>query len=409
MSRREPGGRALCRAARVVPWAHDPRPRAAPVKARLSGHRLMLVAAAVVAAVLLAAAVLGVPTPARAHVLLALGVAPLIFCAMIYFTPVLTRGEAPGIGIVWIPLAALIAGALAVLGMSGGVGIPAPWSAALALLATMALAYWMWTRARRALLAAHAGLQWYLLALGAFALGLLAILAAHRWPGAWAPLRALHLHLNLVGFVGLTAVGTLNVLLPTAGQYQDPTASGRLRRHWPWAAGGSALIAVGALGYPLLGAAGVAAWLYPLAVLVASTLRRPPLWRWHRSALGLAVALLGWSATLIAGAVHGFGGWSGEQVLWLAAFGFLLPLITGAVAVLLPVWMDPASTRCRAPAERIMSRHTGVRVVAFAGAAAAVVLSAHGVARAAAALGVAAFAAAAIAAAVLCLRSPRAR
>src|SRR5690606_23943029 len=102
-------------------------------------------------------------------------------------TPVLTRGPAPGLVILWIPVAVFAAGAAAVWGLGRGPAALVAGAAVVALSATLALGHWVWMRGRTAFLGAHPGLRWYLLALAAFALGLLAILGAQWWPRAWVP------------------------------------------------------------------------------------------------------------------------------------------------------------------------------------------------------------------------------
>ena len=73
---------------------------------------------ALAGSVLLALAGLGSPL-AVAHLAFAVGIVPLICAAMIHFVPVLTRTGDPGGGIRRLPLAAQIAGTLAVLAMEG--------------------------------------------------------------------------------------------------------------------------------------------------------------------------------------------------------------------------------------------------------------------------------------------------
>ena len=59
-------------------------------------------------------------------------------------------------------------------------------------------------------------------------------------------LRLLHLHLNTLGFIGLTAIGTLQVLMPTILAGPDGEASARLRDDLLPAVGGVFLVALGA-------------------------------------------------------------------------------------------------------------------------------------------------------------------
>jgi hypothetical protein len=49
-----------------------------------------------------------------------------------------------------------------------------------------------------------------------------AIFAGLLWPAGYGALRLVHLHLNTLGFIGLTAIGTLHVLMPTVLGKPDP-------------------------------------------------------------------------------------------------------------------------------------------------------------------------------------------
>ena len=77
--------------------------------------------------------------------------------------------------------------------------------------------------------------------------GLAAIVAAYVWPLAFTGLRLAHVRLNLFGFVGLTALGTLHVLLPTVFGAPDPKTPSRLRQDLPLAFGGVLAVACAGL------------------------------------------------------------------------------------------------------------------------------------------------------------------
>jgi hypothetical protein len=81
---------------------------------------------------------------------------------------------------------------------------------------------WALYRARRMFGPRHRGLDWYLAALGFLLLALVAVVLMPVYPGQRNALRLFHLHANLLGFVGLTALGTLQVLLPTCMGRPDP-------------------------------------------------------------------------------------------------------------------------------------------------------------------------------------------
>jgi hypothetical protein len=282
------------------------------------------------------------PRAAGVHVVLAVGAMPLIFGAMLYFTPVLTRGAAAPVWTLLGPALALGAGALAV----ASIVTPIWWitqAAALGLAACLIVLGWMWGRARAMLGSPHPGLHWYAAALSALALGLVAIGLTALLPTHWVALRGFHVHANLLGFVGLTAIGTLRVLLPTAAGYSDPRAAAALRGDLPYALGGTLLVAIGAAGVPLVAWIGLILWAIVLLPWLASLLGRwrHAVWGWHGSATALGGAAFGWAAVLGAGALQGAGLVDSDVPLRLFFLAFLLPLVTGATGHLLPLWLWP--------------------------------------------------------------------
>lgn len=324
---------------------------------RFRSHLLPAALAATTAAGILAALVSvagkgSLPPPAFWHLVFATGALPLIFGAMIYFTPVLTRTPEAPQALVMAPLAALSAG-LAIVGwFAHGIEAlrhAAPW---LALGATGGLAYWMRLRRRSCLGPPHPCLAWYLSALLCLALGLFAIGVSALWPAMAQPLRAFHLHINTLGFLGLTAIGTLQVLLPTVVGQPDPAATKRLRRDLPWSLVGAVGIALGAalsavIGWPLAVAA-AAAYAWPLLRLAndARLAFGAKLLKEGHAAPLLLAAIAGLLLLLLHGMAHGMGITHPRDVLPLFLVAFLLPLLSGAVAQLLPVWLRP-----RAPAD----------------------------------------------------------
>lgn len=175
----------------------------------------------------------------------AAGIMPLIMGAMIYFIPVLTRGRAASRPVSLLPVLALVAGVLAALGIFQWRQL-LPTAALLAMLSAAGLLAWARHRGRTMLGRPHAGFYWYLLALICLISGLLAIFFAVLWPEHWLALRRFHLHMNIFGFIGLTAVGTLQVLIPTAGGYSDTGTEKRLWRDLPSMVVGVFLMAAGA-------------------------------------------------------------------------------------------------------------------------------------------------------------------
>lgn len=289
-----------------------------------------------------------------AHLAFALGVLPLILAAMSYFVPVLTRSGAVG-GAAWMPpLLALAGGALAV-SMFAGEFSPLGLSLAATLggLAALGLGGWTLNRARLMFGPRHRGLDWYLGALGCLLLAMLAVVLMPLVPAQRGALRLFHLHANLLGFVGLTALGTLQVLLPTSLGQPDPGAASRLRHDLKWAMAGTLLIAVGASlvptgaarlgqGLALLGA-GLYGWVV-LRMLRAWQVRfGKVLLQIHGAAPSLTAAALGLFCLLILGVAHGYGSLPARPAVAGFVIAFLLPLVSGAAAHLLPVWLRPGA------------------------------------------------------------------
>ncbi|HUW37496.1 MAG TPA: hypothetical protein VMV91_09190 [Rhodocyclaceae bacterium] len=285
------------------------------------------------------------PPQLVAHVAFALGMLPLILAAITHFVPVLSRGEGAPRPLQGTALAAWAGGALIAAGFAGILPQPGAELAAAALAGGAALTLLAWTarRAGRSLGKPHPGLAWYLAALGFLAAALATVPLMSLWPEQRQALRLFHLHANLLGFVGLTAIGTLQVLLPTAAGRADPSAAARLKADLKFAVAGAALIAVGA------------AWSLPLAIGGALLYAIPPLrmgWRWiaafperigsrRGAAPALAAACAGLVALVLAGIGHAMGVLSGRDAVAGFVAAFLLPLVTGAATQLLPVWLRP--------------------------------------------------------------------
>lgn len=317
-----------------------------------------------------AAALLWSPHTGRAaglHLMFAVGAMPLIFGAMTHFIPVLTRSRQPAAWLAVVPVLGLAGGALVV----GALSTPdLLWGqhagAVLALVAAATL--FVWSRRRRAgmLGRPHPCLAWYEMALACLGLALAAILASAAWPQQTFALRRLHLHLNTLGFIGLTALGTLAVLLPTVVGKPDAGTAARLQRDLPSAAGGTLLVAAGA------------AWFAPLALLGASLLAiawarlgaswltryRAEVFAAHGAAPLLAAAWFGLGGALVIGTAAPHVG----ALVPTAAFvaGFLLPLVSGAATQLLPVWLQPGVQRAwHATLRARLARYGGIRAALF--------------------------------------------
>lgn len=335
----------------------------------------MLPALVLLALALFAGALLGAPLtgrPAYLHLMLAAGAMPLIFAAMIHFIPVLTRTREAGAGWILFPLLAIAGGMLA----AASLAFPAwAWGrnagALLALSVAAGLLIWSRLRRMRAVGRAHPCLGWYEAALASLALALLLILAASIWPQYWAGFRRLHLHLNTLGFIGMTAVATLAVLMPTAAGRPDPAAGAYLRTNLSWALAGTLLVAAGAAWHGLAGLLGAALWALVLIRLGAGWLRLhgKEIFAWHGAAPALAAALAGLFFSLAMGvlaAVAPARGWPAFDPVAAFVAGFLFPLVTGAATQLLPVWIRPGvQGDWHAGLRQSLGRHAGIRVLLF--------------------------------------------
>ena len=310
---------------------------------------------ALAGSVLLALSGLGSPL-AVAHLAFAVAVVPLIFAAMSHFVPVLTRTGEAGRWLSRLPQFAQLAGLTAVAAMQGWLPHELLYLAALAdLLAAGILLNWIASRVRNTLGSPHPGWRWYGAALGCLMLALLAVLLMAVWPQYWRALRLFHLHLNTIGLIGLAALGTLPVLLPTALGRPDPEAAAWLRRRLWLVAGGALVVATGAAIVWPLAAPGAALVLVAALGLIAQWLRRFGLKALVADgvAASLAAAVLGLVLSLLAGVAHGTGLIAARPGLFAWGAGFLLPLITGALSQLLPVWRWPGP---QTPARQAMRR-----------------------------------------------------
>ena len=305
---------------------------------------------------------------AALHVALAAGVMPLIIGVITYFVPVLTHTRAPALAVWLLALCALVAGwtAVAAFAMSAAPALAA--AAALAGFAVAGLLAWIVVRAAHSIGRLHPGLHWYIAALVCLVLALAAVIAMQLFPEQHLALRRLHLHLNTLGFVALTAVGTLQVLLPTTLMIQDADAVNRLHQDLKWAVAGAVLISIGAAWLPALTWAGLVLWAIPLRRLLLAWVGRfgNAIIAMHGAAVSLTAALAGFILLLLGGALHSTGVLQGRHAVPAYFLGFLLPLVTGAVTHLLPLWIRPGShTRWHDHVRHGLGRYAGVRVVLF--------------------------------------------
>jgi hypothetical protein len=297
------------------------------------------------------------------HLVVAVGIMTLITAAMQHFVPVLTRSRGPGLWTGRLPGLMLAAGLLAIMVFAGWLDYDLITAAAgLGLVGASVMLAWMWRRGRKTLGRPHPGLDWYLAAMACLTMGLTAA-ALMPWLPQWhGPLRAFHIHINLYGFVGLTAIGTLQVLMPTVAGQADPGAATRLRQDLKWALAGSVLLALGEAGVPFAVWFGLAGWGWPLLnmALAWRRLHRARLFALHGSEPVLLVALLGFVLAL-AGTQLDL-----EYPLTVFLPGFLFPLVSGAAGQLAPVWARPGvTTPWHAESRRSLRRYAGIRAILF--------------------------------------------
>ncbi len=331
-----------------------------------------MVAAAVAAfAAALALHLTGGASPAAAaHLAFAAGILPLIAAALLHFVPVLTRSGPPPLAIRCLPPAFLLAGWLAAAAFlwPAWFDILFPAAAGIAFVAALMVAGWTARRGRATLGAPHPGLRWYLAALFCLSLALAAALAMPVLPGQRSALRLFHLHLNTLGFVGLTALGTLAVLLPTAVGQPDPQAAGWLGRMLTPALAGVLATAAGAAWWLPASWLGAVLLALPVIRLGKAWLVRFPhaIVNTHGPAASLALALAGLAGLLILGFLHGQRLLRGEAAVTGFLAAFLLPLVTGAASQLLPVWLEPGVQGDWHRAARArLGRYAAARAAAF--------------------------------------------
>lgn len=312
------------------------------------------------------------------HLFVAGGILPLIFGAMLHFVPVLTRTGAPPTFFHYLPWLVQGAGVGVALVLAG---FAPRWVlhplALLLALASLSLLLWVVRRAKACLGAPHPGWRWYGASLICLLTALLAVPPLVSIPAAYWPLRSLHLHLNTLGFIGLAALGTLPLLLPTALGKPDPEASHWLRRYlWP-VAGSILMLAIGtalaplpgmALVGPLLAAGGLSLLIYPVVRLLLHWQRQFGVAVLIRdgAAVSLLGALLGFVLLQLAGLLHGFQLLPPRSTILAFGPGFLLPLVLGALSQLLPVWRYPGQmTPARAALRQQLAADGAGRTLVF--------------------------------------------
>jgi nitrite reductase (NO-forming) len=181
-----------------------------------------------------------------------------------------------------------------------------------------------------------------------------------------------HAAINLLGWMGLTVVGTLVTLWPTMLRTRIAAGSERAaRRAFPVLVAAIAVTAAGALaGQQLVAAIGIVGYLAGLAVMaqpfVSAALGKPPS---SYPTWSILAGLMWWVASLVvlAISVATAPSWhvAGDRLGWLAAFlaaGFGAQVLLGALSYLVPVVLGGGPARVRA-ANAVLEAGGALRVV----------------------------------------------
>ncbi len=286
----------------------------------------------------------GSATISSYHIIFTMGIAPLIVGAIIHFLPVLSRSKSPNKLIASLPFITLLGGSIATSyfvfpqSMTHGHEL----GASLILLSVACLLLWAYRLKRNTIGRPHPCFDWYLTALLCLFFGLNAILIGYLAPSERAALRLLHLHLNTLGFISITALGTLQVLMPTIAQQADPEVVSRMRKYLPWIIAGTIIIACSAAWLPTLAWVGVPLLAIPLFFTLKAwmPLYAKSIFQMHGAAPLLMAALCGYVMTLLIGTMHAYFPAHFKPVATFI-IAFLMPLVTGAVSYLLPIWLHP--------------------------------------------------------------------
>jgi len=303
------------------------------------------------------------------HLTFAIGIMPLILGAMVYFIPVLTRSKSTGKFIQLLPFSALLGGVLATSYFAFPQIAPAGHAlgAAIAIIAVAKLMHWAYRLKSKAIGTPHSCLDWYLAAMLCLLIALSAILIGYFIPSQRATLRLLHIHFNTLGFVGIAALGTLQVLLPTVTQRSDPNVASRMNKHLKWIMLGTVIIACGAAWRHNLAWIGLLLLAIPICGIFKSWLQfySKDVLKLHGATPSLAVALCGYAITLLIGTAHAYHQTPFNPITILI-IAFLMPLVTGAVSYLLPLWLRPGlQTAWHHAARKHLGFGGGLRALVF--------------------------------------------
>jgi len=278
------------------------------------------------------------------HIVFAIGIVPLILGAMVHFLPVLSRSKTPGKLISLLPVIALFGGLLVTSyfaypqALSPGRNV----GAIIIIIVASSLGGWAYRLRVKAIGKPHPCLDWYLAALLCLFIAVACIIMGYFIPEQRSALRLMHIHFNTLGFIGITALGTLQVLMPTATQRSDPEVATRMRKHLKWVVAGIVITACGSAWHQNFAWIGVTLLAMPLFVILKSWLQlySNAIFKVNGVVPLLVTALYGYLIALIIGLIHAY---NQPHFSPVATFiiAFLMPLVTGAVSYLLPLWIRP--------------------------------------------------------------------
>lgn len=305
-----------------------------------------------------------IPAEPWLHFVLAAGIFPLSTTAIIFFAAVLSRRQLATGQLKLLPGIMLVAGCLV---SAVSVHLISDRYAVLAVVLILAVLWHLdrWIRKKHDPHGHHPTLDWYRASLLCLACGLVAASLVPFLP-EWADaLRTLHTRISLYGFLGLSAVGTLQFLMSAVENRPDPSLGRRLRSGLPWALFGVSMLAFGDFLKPWGHALGAAFLSWPLLQVVWIWCRRyrRDVFALHGVAPMLCATLLGYIASL--------GGMLVSPRLPIGMVdvflpGFVFPLISGAAGYLIPAWKEAKHRPTTAYINNHRLNHwSGIRAVMF--------------------------------------------
>lgn len=246
--------------------------------------------------------------------------------------------------------ALLVIGAVcALIGVTAGI-VPLIWLGAVAIVSALLLLALILVRIVHSSLLRRFDLssRFYLLALASGSIGVAigAVLASGSVDGdSYARLRVVHLHLNLVGLIGFTIVGTLPTLLPTFAHHRMVSGNEAAVARWICVAA-AALMASGVIAPSRVVGAGVLLAAVAAVVVTIGILTRLR-GRWSKEALAYIQVTAGVGWLSLWAAVDGVrlitGASSTAYSAWTAAAisSGVGQVLAGSLAYLVPVVVGP--------------------------------------------------------------------